>query len=71
MKIELHNQGDGRAIKPVALTIPTFTKMFGIGRTTAYSLIREGRLERVRIGGRTLITMASAEALLAAAKEAQ
>jgi hypothetical protein len=66
METEQHNLSDGGVIKPVAVTIPTFTKMFGIGRTTAYSLIRDGRLHRVRIGRRTLITVASAEALIAA-----
>lgn len=66
MEIDQHNLSDGGVIKPVAVTIPTFTKMFGIGRTTAYSLIAQGRLHRVRIGRRTLITVASAEALIAA-----
>lgn len=71
MENQLHNLSDGGVIKPVAVTIPTFTKMFGIGRTTAYSLINEGRLERVRIGRRTFIMVASAEALISASCDGQ
>ena len=60
------NASDGpRTHKPVAITVQTFTHIFGVGRTTAFALMRQGRLERVRINGRTLITMVSAEALIA------
>jgi excisionase family DNA binding protein len=51
-------------IKPVTITVETYTQMFGLGRTTVFRLLSEGKLERVRIGRRTLITMASAEALI-------
>lgn len=56
-----------QAPKPITITIATLTHMFGYGRTTAFSLIAQGRLERVKIGRRTLVTMASAEALIAQA----
>ena len=36
----------------------------GIGRTYAYRLIREGELQVVRLGRRTLIPVASVQALL-------
>jgi hypothetical protein len=66
MKTNQRELGGPGTVKPVTVTIATFTKMFGIGRTSAYLLINQGLLERVRIGRRTLITVASAEALIAA-----
>lgn len=38
-----------------------------LGRTSIYKLIREGRLETVKLGRRTLITVASIRALIASA----
>jgi excisionase family DNA binding protein len=38
-------------------------RALGIGRSTAYRLIQNGSLETVKIGRRTLITMASIRAL--------
>jgi excisionase family DNA binding protein len=42
-------------------------QILGIGRTTIYKLIDEGKLQRIKIGASTLITAASVEALLLAA----
>jgi excisionase family DNA binding protein len=39
-------------------------QILGIGRTTIYKLIDEGKLQRIKIGASTLITAASIEALL-------
>ncbi|GLI98425.1 helix-turn-helix domain-containing protein [Sphingobium sp. BS19] len=38
-------------------------RALGIGRSTAYRLMDEGRLEKVKIGRRTLIKVASIKAL--------
>ena len=49
---------------PIALTLKDTAKAIGFGKTTAYRLIKEGRLKAVKICGRTLVTMASIKALL-------
>jgi excisionase family DNA binding protein len=36
-------------------TIGTWTQMTGIGRTTTYGLLTDGKLRAVKAGGRTLI----------------
>ena len=42
-----------------------FCKAVGIGRTSVYALIKDGRLRAVRIAGRTLIPASEAERLMA------
>lgn len=44
-------------------SIPDAQRALGIGRSTAYRLIEEGKLETVKIGRRTLIRVASIRAL--------
>lgn len=51
-------------MEPFALTIRDTTKATGFGKTTTYQLIKEGRLKAVKIGRRTLVTVASIKALL-------
>jgi hypothetical protein len=48
----------------LTVTIETARQISGLGNTTLFGLIRSGRLEVVRVGRRTLITMRSLEALL-------
>jgi len=50
-------------MKVMLASIPDAQRALGIGRSTAYRLIQKGRLETVKIGRRTLITMASIRAL--------
>lgn len=38
--------------------------MLGIGNTTGWKLVKEGKLIAVKVAGRTVITAASVEALL-------
>ncbi|MGE3811689.1 MAG: helix-turn-helix domain-containing protein [Candidatus Nanopelagicales bacterium] len=45
--------------------------VLGVGRSTVYVLIRAGDLPALKIGGRTLITRAALEELLARAEPAQ
>ena len=47
-----------------AYRINDFCREYGLGRTTAYKLIRAGKLPSVLIGGRRLIPADQAEALL-------
>jgi len=47
-----------------AYRINDFCKIFGIGRTGVYRLIKEGKLLSVMVGGRRLIPADQAEALL-------
>ena len=44
-------------------SIPEAQRALGIGRTTAYRLMDAGKLEKVKIGRRTLIKVASIKAL--------
>ncbi|MBP7136170.1 MAG: helix-turn-helix domain-containing protein [Sphingomonadaceae bacterium] len=52
-------------MKPITVSIKKFCKLTGVGRSTAFSLIREGEIDAVRIGRRkTLVTYASVEKLI-------
>lgn len=44
-------------------SIPDAQRALGIGRSTAYRLIEEGKLQTVKIGRRTLIRVSSIRAL--------
>ncbi len=46
----------------IALSIPTFCRIYGIGRSKTYELIGTGTLEAKKFGAKTLIDRASAEA---------
>lgn len=48
-----------------AHTVPSVVANYGIGRTTIYKLIKEGKLEAVKLGSRTLILDSSVRTLLA------
>ena len=50
--------------KPIAVTVPTTCVLSGLGPTKVWGLIKEGRLEVVRIDKRTLVIFASLERLL-------
>ncbi len=47
-----------------ALTLYDFCDFYSIGRSTAYSMIRSGKLPSIRVGGRRLIRVDDAERLL-------
>ena len=49
---------------PIATSIIAAAKALGIRRTSIYSLIREGRLEVVKLGRRTLVKADSIRRLL-------
>ncbi len=54
-------------MEPVTVTIQGAKKALGLGHTTIYSLIGDGRLKTVKVGRRTLVTTDSIRALVEAA----
>lgn len=57
-----HDTPDDR---PLTVSVERARQLSGLGNTTLWLLIKKGRLQVVRIGGRTLISMSSLERLLA------
>lgn len=51
-------------MEPITLTVSDTTKAAGFGKTTTYKLIKEGKLTAIKVGRRTLVTVASIKALL-------
>ncbi len=49
---------------PIATSVNDAAKALSLGRTSIYALIREGRLETIKLGRRTLIKVASIRRLL-------
>jgi hypothetical protein len=48
-------------IKPLLVDIATAKRLLGISHATVYRCFETGRLERRKIGAKTLITLASVE----------
>ncbi|MBA4758855.1 helix-turn-helix domain-containing protein [Sphingosinicella sp.] len=48
----------------IAYSVKEVEQRFGLGTTTVYKLIKEGRLETFRVGRRRLITAQSAHNLV-------
>jgi excisionase family DNA binding protein len=51
-------------VEPITVSINDTAKALSLGRTSIYALIRDGRLETVKLGRRTLVRMASIRRLL-------
>ena len=51
-------------MKPLAVTIPEFCRLVGCKRTTAFALISRREVVKVKLLGKTLVTLASIEALI-------
>ena len=50
--------------RPLALSIDDCCGLIGVRRTTLYKLVGEGKLRKIKVGRRSLITMDSIEALI-------
>ena len=50
---------------PITVTVAGAKNVLGIGNTSIFALLRAGRLTRVKVGGRTLITVESMKRLVA------
>jgi excisionase family DNA binding protein len=55
---------EGKNMEPVATSINDAAKALSLGRTSIYALIKEGRLDTVKLGRRTLVKTASIRALI-------
>ena len=51
-------------MEPIATSVNDAARALSLGRTSIYALIKEGRLEAVKLGRRTLIKTASIRALI-------
>jgi excisionase family DNA binding protein len=51
-------------LKPLAVTVRRACDLTGLGETKIYELLATGRLERLKVGARTLVRDTSLEALL-------
>ena len=53
-------------LDPLTLTVKEAKRISGLGHTTVYKLIGEGKLHTTKVGTRTLISFASLKELLEA-----
>ena len=51
-------------MEPITLSVNETAKVLGLGRTSIYALIREGRIETVKLGRRTLVKTDSIRRLI-------
>ena len=56
---------------PLAYRIPDACAVLGLGKTSIYELMKEGKLKAIKVAGRTLIDAESARALIASAATAK
>jgi len=52
------------SLEPLTVTIAKARDISGLGNTTIFKLIKERRLDTIKVGTRTLITYASLKAML-------
>ena len=61
---------DGSISEPLTVTVQTALKITGLGNTTLYALIKDGKLVTSKVRGRTLIDYQSLKALVLGRSEA-
>jgi len=54
----------GGGLKPITVTVPVTREITGLGNTTVWGLIRDGKLQTIKIGKRRLVIFKSIEELL-------
>jgi excisionase family DNA binding protein len=60
----------GESLKPLAVSIRRACELVGLGNTTIWKMIKEGRLQTMSVGRRRLVIYRSLEALVSASEEA-
>lgn len=55
-------------MEPIAISVSDAATALGLGRTSIYALIKDGRLETIKLGSRRLIMAASIHRLVEEAK---
>jgi hypothetical protein len=65
----MSNHSTDRSSTPLTVTIKTACTLSGIGQTKMFQFIKEGRLEVIRLDGRTLISFPSLQRLLTPSSE--
>ncbi len=60
----LEQNSCSNSLRPLAVSVPTAARLLSIGTTATWSLISKRRVDVIRIGRRTLVTIASLEALV-------
>ena len=58
------------SLEKLAYTVPEFCAAIGIGKTSLYELINEGKLKAIEAAGRRLILKSDAQAFLASCRDA-
>ena len=65
MQTGQHTKAKASAPPRRGYSVREVCQMLGIGNTTAWKLVKEEKLVAVKVAGRTVVTAASVEALLA------
>lgn len=55
--------------KPLSVTVKTACGLLGVGNTTIWAMIKDGRLRTFHVGRRRLVVYASLEAITKASAE--
>jgi excisionase family DNA binding protein len=55
---------------PISVTVPEAVKLTGIGRTSLYYLMRDGKLPRRKCGAKTLILVSDLQRFVESLSEA-
>ena len=73
MAIRPENTGRATNSDPLAITVQRACELSGLGQTSIWAFLKDGRLEAVRVPGvrRTLVSYASLARLLAPAPDSQ
>ena len=67
------NTGSGLppTLKPLTVSVKTAQQIIGVGNTTMYELIGDGRVESIKMGNKRLILFASLERLVTPSNSSQ